>query len=285
MGRQDRTVAEAACSPTPAPAWPRPAAPAAGKELTELSRTFGKASVEAEEREQRIRRVFEAVARRYDLMNDVLSFGIHRLWKRSLVGLAAPRAGQRIVDLAGGTGDVAALMAGPDRQVIVVDPSEPMMQVGRGRAYRHVDWQVGTAEHLPFEAASIDTLTISFGIRNVTHIDAALAEILRVLKPGGRLLCLEFSTPAAWLRPAYNLFSFKVIPRLGGWIARSPEAYTYLVDSIRRFPDQAGFKCLIEQAGFVDVHFRNLSGGIAAIHLGTRPFSAERQGDVAACSS
>jgi demethylmenaquinone methyltransferase/2-methoxy-6-polyprenyl-1,4-benzoquinol methylase len=242
--------------------------------MTDLSRTFGKAAVEAQEREQRIRRVFEAVAQRYDLMNDLMSLGIHRVWKRSLVRQAAPCAGQRIVDLAGGTGDVAALMAAADREVTVVDPSEPMMAVGRARGHRHVRWLVGSAERLPLADASIDTLTIAFGIRNVTHLEEALAEALRVLKPGGRFLCLEFSTPAAWLRPFYELFSFVVIPRLGAWIARSPEAYTYLVESIRRFPDQRAFQRLIEDAGFVEVRWRNLSFGIACIHCGLRAAAA-----------
>ena len=235
-----------------------------------LSKSFGYQSVDEHERELRIRRVFEAVARRYDLMNDLMSFGIHRWWKRVLVATAAPRAGQRIVDLAGGTGDVAALMAGPDREVTVIDPSAAMMEAGRARNHRHVEWKLGAAERLPLADASIDTLTIAFGIRNVTRIEAALAEALRVLKPGGRFLCLEFSTPVFWLRPFYNLFSFLVIPRLGAWIANSPEAYTYLVESIRRFPDQQGFARLIEGAGFADVRFRNLSFGIAAIHSGVR---------------
>jgi len=252
------------------------AEPIAEARATELSRSFGKATVEEGEREQRIRRVFESVARRYDLMNDLMSLGIHRRWKRKLVELAAPHAGQRIVDLAGGTGDVAALMAGLDRRVTVVDPSEPMMAVGRARGRCDIDWRVGTAEKLPLADASVDTLTMAFGIRNVTRLEPALAEVLRVLKPGGRFLCLEFSTPAAWLRPFYNLFSFTVIPRLGSWIARSPEAYVYLVESIRRFPDQRDFQRLIEQAGFVGVHYRNLSFGIACIHVGARPGQPEQ---------
>lgn len=239
--------------------------------MTDLSRTFGKHSVDEQEREQRIRRVFEAVAARYDLMNDLMSMGIHRLWKRNLVRRAAPAAGQRIVDLAGGTGDVAALMAAPDRQVTVCDPSAAMMAVGRARGHLHVQWLEGTGESIPLPSASVDTVTIAFGIRNVTRIEDALVEALRVLKPGGRFLCLEFSTPHAVVRPLYNLFSFTVIPRLGAWIARSPEAYTYLVESIRRFPDQRAFKALIERAGFVDVGYSNLSLGIAAIHTGTRP--------------
>ncbi len=238
-----------------------------------LSRSFGNAFVASRERERRIRNVFESVAPRYDLMNDLMSGGIHRLWKHRLVALAAPQAGQRIVDLAGGTGDVAARLAGPDRQVTVIDPSEAMMAAGRARGLAHVDWQLGAAERLPLADASVDTLTIAFGIRNVTHLDQALAEARRVLKPGGRFLCLEFSTPRPWLRPFYDLFSFTVIPRLGAWIARSPQAYDYLVESIRRFPDQGAFARHIQDAGFAGVHWRDLSFGIACIHVGTRPLA------------
>lgn len=239
--------------------------------MTDLSKTFGKHTVDEIEREQRIRRVFEAVAARYDLMNDLMSMGIHRLWKRRFVRLAAPASGQFIVDLAGGTGDVAALMAGPGRRVVVCDPSLPMMDVGRGRGHAGVEWLQGTGEAIPLPDASVDTVTIAFGIRNVTRIEDALLEVRRVLKPGGRFLCLEFSRPYAPVRPFYNLFSFTVIPRLGAWIARAPEAYSYLVESIRRFPDQRAFKALIEAAGFTDVGYRNLSFGIACIHVGTRP--------------
>ena len=242
--------------------------------MTELSRTFGYHTVDEIERERRIRRVFEAIAHRYDVMNDLMSLGIHRLWKRRFVRMAAARAGQTIVDLAGGTGDVAARMAGPDRLVMVCDPSLPMMGVGQGRGHAHVQWIGGTGERLPLGDASVDTLTIAFGIRNVTRIDDALVEIRRVLKPGGRFLCLEFSTPRALIRPLYHLFSFSVIPRLGAMIAREPEAYSYLVESIRRFPDQRAFQALIERAGFEGVHYRNLSLGIAAIHVGTRPATA-----------
>ena len=242
--------------------------------MSELSKTFGKHSVDEVEREQRIRRVFEAVAARYDLMNDLMSMGIHRLWKRRFVRMAAPRDGQFIVDLAGGTGDVAALMAGPGRRVTVCDPSLPMMQVGRARGHVGVDWLEGTGEAIPLPSASVDTVTIAFGIRNVTRIEDALAEALRVLKPGGRFLCLEFSTPWAPVRPFYNFFSFAVIPRLGAMVAQAPEAYTYLVESIRRFPDQRSFQALMQQAGFGDVSYRNLSLGIACIHVGTKPAPA-----------
>ena len=242
--------------------------------MTRLSRTFGYQSVEENEREQRIRRVFEAVARRYDLINDLMSMGIHRLWKRTLVRLAAPRAGQLIVDLAGGTGDVAARLAAADRVVAVCDPSVPMMQAGRARGHRHVQWLAGTGENMPLPGGSVDTITIAFGIRNVTRIEDALAEALRVLKPGGHFLCLEFSTPWAPVRPFYNFFSFAVIPRLGAMVAQAPEAYTYLVESIRRFPDQRSFQALMQQAGFGDVSYRNLSLGIACIHVGTKPAPA-----------
>ncbi len=241
------------------------------KDPLPLSRTFGDKRVDEQERERGIRGVFEAVAPRYDLMNDLMSLGIHRWWKRCLVRMAAPAAGQTIIDLAGGTGDVAARMAGPDRKVTVVDPSPAMMAVGRARGLDQVAWQVGTAEHLPLADASVDTLTMAFGIRNATRVDNALVEILRVLKPGGRLLCLEFSTPAVWLRPAYRLFSFQVIPRLAAWITGSPQAYTYLVESIRRFPDQPTFARQIEEAGFTGVDFSNLSFGIACIHVGICP--------------
>ncbi len=236
-----------------------------------LSKTFGKQSVDEAERERRIRRVFEAVAARYDLMNDLMSLGIHRLWKRRFVRMAAPAPGQFILDLAGGTGDVAALMAGPGRRVVVCDPSLPMMEAGRARGHAGVEWLEGTGESIPLPSGSVDTITIAFGIRNVTRIEDALAEALRVLQPGGRFLCLEFSTPHALVRPFYNLFSFTVIPRLGAWIAQAPEAYSYLVESIRRFPDQRAFQALIGQAGFEAVAYRNLSFGIACIHIGTRP--------------
>jgi len=239
--------------------------------MSELSRTFGNENVDPAEREARIRRVFDTVAPRYDLMNDLMSMGTHRLWKRVLARMAAPRAGQVIVDLAGGTGDVAALMAGPDRLVSVCDPSLPMMAAGRARdRSRRLAWLAATGERLPFAAGSIDTLTISFGIRNVTDMPAALAEIRRVLKPGGRFLCLEFSRPWGPIRPLYNAFSFTVIPRLGAWIARAPEAYSYLVESIRRFPDQEQMKAIIERSGFADVRYRNLMFGIACVHAATK---------------
>jgi demethylmenaquinone methyltransferase/2-methoxy-6-polyprenyl-1,4-benzoquinol methylase len=234
--------------------------------MDKLSRTFGYRSVEQEERRRLIREVFERVARRYDLMNDAMSFGIHRLWKRTLARAAAPLPGQTIVDLAGGTGDVAALLAAEDRRVVVCDPSLPMMACGQQRGVRHVSWLGGTGEAIPLADNSVDTLTIAFGIRNVTSLDRSLGEIRRILKPGGRFLCLEFSRPWALVRPFYDAFSFTVIPRLGAWIAKEPAAYHYLVESIRRFPDQEEFRRILERSGFGDVRYRNLTFGIACIH-------------------
>src|SRR5574340_550463 len=161
--------------------------------MDELSRTFGYQSVDQDERRRRIRRVFASVARRYDLMNDAMSFGIHRLWKRSLARAANPLPGQVIVDLAGGTGDVARLMADGSRQVLVCDPRLEMMGVGRDRDIPHVYWLAGSGEGIPLGSASVDTVTVAFGIRNVTSLEGALQEALRVLKPGGRFFCLEFS--------------------------------------------------------------------------------------------
>ncbi len=238
-----------------------------------LDESFGYERVAADERRRRIRLVFESVAPRYDLMNDLMSFGIHRLWKRTLARRLAEARGVA-VDLAGGTGDVARLLAGKGRRVLVCDPSRAMMEEGRGRAAVPIEWVAGEAEALPFAAASLDLLTVAFGLRNATCLEAALAEIRRVLRPGGRFVCLEFSRPYAWLRPFYDLYSFLVIPRLGAWVARQPLAYQYLVESIRRFPDQAQFAALLRTAGFTDVAWENLSFGIACLHFGTCPREA-----------
>jgi demethylmenaquinone methyltransferase/2-methoxy-6-polyprenyl-1,4-benzoquinol methylase len=243
--------------------------------MDDLSHSFGEQKVDPLERERLIRRVFKGVAPRYDLMNDLMSMGIHRLWKRRFARDADPRAGQTIVDLAGGTGDIAALMAAEDRCVMVCDPSPEMMAVGRNRRLPAVRWVAGVGEAMPLASASVDTVTIAFGIRNVTHMENALREILRVLRPGGRFLCLEFSRPAAPIRPLYETFNRTVIPRLGAWVSRNPEAYRYLIESIRRFPDQREFQQILERAGFVGVRWHNLSFGIACVHEGRRsPYAA-----------
>lgn len=238
-----------------------------------LDESFGYESVAAEERRRRIRVVFESVAPRYDLMNDLMSFGVHRLWKRTLARRLGAARGVA-VDLAGGTGDVARLLAGDGRRVLVCDPSRAMMDQGRRAAPAPIEWVAGEAEALPFAAASVDLLTVAFGLRNATRLEAALAEIRRVLRPGGRFACLEFSRPHVWLRPFYDAYSFLVIPRLGAWVARKPLAYQYLVESIRRFPDQAEFAALLRAAGFTEVAWKNLSFGIACLHFGTRPSEA-----------
>lgn len=248
---------------------------------TDLDRSFGRQQVEVTERRSRIRRVFEAVAPRYDLMNDLMSFGIHRLWKRTLRRRCHGIHGT-IVDLAGGTGDIARLLAGSNRTVVVCDPSVPMMAAGRKKIGDRPRFSVaenrglspiflaGEAEALPFADASVDLLVISFGLRNATRLDAALKEIHRVLKPGGRFVCLEFSRPHWWLAPFYDLYSWLVIPRLGAAVARAPVAYQYLVESIRRFPDQRSFATLIAACGFSEVRWENLSFGIACLHFARR---------------
>lgn len=236
-----------------------------------IDRTFGRQRVETDQRRQRIRQVFQAVAPRYDLMNDLMSFGIHRLWKRRMRHCCVGVAGH-VVDLAGGTGDVARLLDRPDRRVVVCDPSPAMMAAGRAQpGSGNLVWLAGEAEAMPFASTSVDLLTISFGLRNVTRLTAALKEIHRVLKPGGQFACLEFSRPQFWLAPFYDLYSWAVIPRLGAAVAHQPIAYQYLVESIRRFPDQGEFAELIASTGFTDVHWQNLSFGIASLHFGRKP--------------
>jgi len=242
--------------------------------MSDLSTSFGDQEVAPEQRQELIRNVFRRVAPRYDLMNDLMSFGIHRLWKRTLAKQVNAADGQVIVDLAGGTGDVAARLAGWNRTVVVCDPCLEMMQVGKYRRLDGVRWLAAVGESLPLEANSVDALTIAFGIRNVTHMESALKEILRVLKPGGRMLCLEFSKPWGPIRPVYQLFSRTVIPKLGAWVSRNPDAYEYLIQSIRRFPDQEEMKSLMQDCGFCNVSYRNMSLGIACLHVGQKPLAS-----------
>lgn len=236
-----------------------------------LADTFGARAVAPDERRDLIRRTFEGVAPRYDLMNDLMSLGIHRLWKDRFAALAAPRPGEAALDLAGGTGDVAFRLARAGARVTVADPSAAMMAVGHARpGGEAVVWTEAEAEALPFADASFDLVTIAFGIRNVTRLDDALAEIRRVLRPGGRFLCLEFSRPHAWLRPFYETWSKTAIPLLGAAVSGRREAYRYLVESIGRFPDQSAFAAIVTRNGFAAVDWVDLSFGIAAIHRGTR---------------
>jgi demethylmenaquinone methyltransferase / 2-methoxy-6-polyprenyl-1,4-benzoquinol methylase len=234
---------------------------------------YGFQNVAPEEKTQRVRSVFERVAKRYDLMNDLMSAGLHRLWKDDFVARINPRAGERILDLAGGTGDIAFRIAKAGAQVVVSDINPDMLAVGEKRAAKRglnaLEWCVQNAECLSFEACQFDAVTIAFGIRNVTDIDAALREAHRVLKFGGRFFCLEFSQmvwPGA--SDLYDAYSMKLVPRLGALVARDREAYQYLVESIRRFPDAPNFAKQLEKAGFTQVRFARLLGGVVAIHSG-----------------
>jgi demethylmenaquinone methyltransferase / 2-methoxy-6-polyprenyl-1,4-benzoquinol methylase len=237
---------------------------------------FGAREVAEDEKAGLVHEVFTSVASRYDIMNDVMSGGIHRLWKDAMMDWLAPRGGQRLLDVAGGTGDIAFRFLGraPQASAVVLDLTESMLGEGRKRAEAQklsdrLDWVVGDAMALPFGSAEFDVYTISFGIRNVTRIGDALAEAYRVLKPGGRIMVLEFSQlPNPGMQWAYDRYSFNVIPAMGQAIAGDRESYQYLVESIRRFPDQDSFAGMITEAGFAQVKYRNLSFGIAALHSG-----------------
>ena len=248
--------------------------------------SFGFASVSEGARQGLVNAVFSKVAGRYDLMNDLMSAGLHRLWKDELVNTLAPPKSATpfaLIDVAGGTGDIAFRFldaAGPGGQAVICDISKEMIEAGKARVDSNKEsaqsrkplmFVQGNAEALPFEPSRFDAYTIAFGIRNVTHIDAALAEAFRVLKPGGRFLCLEFSSVEMPLLDAlYDAYSFNAIPALGQLVAGDAEAYRYLVESIRRFPRQERFAQMIRHAGFERVRYRNLTGGIAAIHSGWR---------------
>ena len=253
------------------------------------STDFGFRTVPVEEKKTLVRGVFDSVAQRYDLMNDLMSGGIHRLWKAALMDWLNPRPGHHLLDVAGGTGDIAfrfldrtrPRQASSDKppvpaRVTVCDINWNMLGVGRDRAIDRgilggIDWVCGNAEALPVPSGSVDAYTIAFGLRNVTHIDQALAEARRVLKPGGRFLCLEFTpeiTPL--LQPLYDLYSFQLVPLLGQIVTGDRDAYAYLVESIRRFPPQDELMERMRAVGFDQVKYRNLTGGIAAMHSGWR---------------
>ena len=237
---------------------------------------FGFQTVAEDEKAGMVHGVFTRVANRYDLMNDLMSVGIHRLWKDAMMDWLAPRAGQRLLDVAGGTGDIAFrfLARAPEARATVLDMTESMLIEGQKRAEAEnladrLDWVVGDAMALPFADNTFDVYTISFGIRNVTRIPDALAEAFRVLKPGGRLMVLEFSQlPNPALQWAYDRYSFNVIPAMGQAVANDRDSYQYLVESIRKFPDQDSFASMIRQAGFEQVKYRNLTMGVAALHSG-----------------
>jgi demethylmenaquinone methyltransferase/2-methoxy-6-polyprenyl-1,4-benzoquinol methylase len=236
-----------------------------------LSNTFGQNRVTLEQREKLVRSVFNRVAGRYDLMNDLMSMGVHRFWKWRFCREANKAKGDLFVDLAGGTGDIAKGLINGHRKVLIIDPSEEMMRVAENRLGSRCSFISAAAENIPLEDESVDVLTISFGIRNTTDIAKSLQEITRVLKPGGHFYCLEFSTPHAWLRPFYNAWSRTVIPRLGAFVAGHPDAYTYLIESIREFPAQQEMADMIRATGLENVSFSNMSFGIACIHRGAKP--------------
>ena len=246
-----------------------------GKEANNTTH-FGFASVPEEEKAARVAGVFDSVASRYDLMNDVMSMGMHRLWKAFTIGRADVRPGHKVLDIAGGTGDLAsafARRAGASGQVWLTDINESMLRVGRDRlidAGQILPLALADAEQLPFPDDHFNLVTVAFGLRNMTHKDRALAEMYRVLRPGGKLLVLEFSKVWAPLKPLYDAYSFKVLPWLGKKIAGDADSYRYLAESIRMHPDQEALKCMMEHVGFERVQVFNLAAGVVALHEGIK---------------
>jgi demethylmenaquinone methyltransferase/2-methoxy-6-polyprenyl-1,4-benzoquinol methylase len=238
---------------------------------------FGYKTVESEQKQAMVADVFHSVAAKYDIMNDVMSFGVHRLWKRFAIDASNVRPGNKVLDLAGGTGDLTRKFSqavGPTGKVILADINDSMIKVGREKLHNlgvvgNVEYVQANAQALPFAENTFDLVTIAFGLRNVTDKDEALRSIFRVLKPGGRLLVLEFSKPEQeWLNKAYDFYSFKILPEMGQLIAGDKESYQYLSESIRMHPNQETLKLMMENAGFDQVSFTNMTGGIVALHKG-----------------
>lgn len=238
---------------------------------------FGFKTVEADKKADMVAGVFHSVATRYDIMNDVLSFGIHRLWKRFTIECAGARPGMKVLDLAGGTGDLTAKfsrLVGDSGEVVLADINDSMLKVGRSKLrdkgiVNNVNYVQANAENLPFPDNTFDIITIAFGLRNVTNKDAALASMQRVLKPGGKLLVLEFSKPKhAIMNKAYDLYSFKMLPMIGKMIAHDADSYEYLAESIRMHPDQETLKGMMETAGLEQVDYINMTDGVVALHRG-----------------
>jgi demethylmenaquinone methyltransferase/2-methoxy-6-polyprenyl-1,4-benzoquinol methylase len=237
---------------------------------------FGFQTVDESQKATRVRGVFDSVASKYDVMNDLMSMGLHRAWKAYTVAVANLREGQRVLDIAGGTGDLARAFAkkvGPQGTVVHTDINEAMLRQGRDRLLDEglvLPTLICDGEKLPFATASFDLVSVAFGLRNMTHKDQALAEMNRVLKPGGRLLVLEFSKVAQPLAKAYDWYSFKVLPRIGQWVAGDADSYRYLAESIRMHPGQAELKTMMKSAGFGHVDVHNLSAGVVALHVGIK---------------
>jgi len=239
---------------------------------------FGFEDVAWEEKEKKVRGVFDSVASRYDIMNDLMSLGVHRLWKYLTLSQARVQEGDTILDCAGGTGDLSIAMSkkvGEQGQVVLADINGQMLGVGRERVedagcMNNVRFLQANAESMPVASNQFDVITMAFGLRNVTDKQAALQELQRILKPGGTVYILEFSKPKAWLSPIYDAYSFKLLPKLGKWIADDEDSYRYLAESIRRHPDQVTLKAMLETAGFEDVTYQNMSAGIVALHEGRK---------------
>ncbi|MBE7939535.1 MULTISPECIES: bifunctional demethylmenaquinone methyltransferase/2-methoxy-6-polyprenyl-1,4-benzoquinol methylase UbiE [Ramlibacter] len=237
---------------------------------------FGFQTVDEREKASRVRGVFDSVAPRYDLMNDLMSMGLHRAWKAYTLMVANPRPGQQVLDIAGGTGDLSMAFAkkvGPTGRVVHTDINEAMLRTGRDRLLDTglaLPTLVCDAEKLPFPDASFDIVSVAFGLRNMTHKEIALREMARVLRPRGKLLVLEFSKVAQPLSRAYDWYSFNILPKLGQWVAGDAESYRYLAESIRMHPDQEALKALMKGCGFGHVDFHNLTGGVVALHVGIK---------------
>lgn len=238
---------------------------------------FGYTQVPKQDKVKRVAEVFHSVADKYDIMNDLMSFGIHRIWKKITIEYSSVRKGQKVLDLAGGTGDLTAKFSqivGDDGLVVLADINESMLKVGRDKLrdkglFKNIEYVQANAEELPFADNYFDCITISFGLRNVTDKQKALESMWRVLKPGGRLLILEFSKPQYQiLNKAYDLYSFTMLPLMGKIVANDSDSYRYLAESIRMHPDQKTLKKMMEDAGFVDVKYHNMTGGIVALHTG-----------------
>lgn len=245
--------------------------------MSDKTTHFGYQTVDVEDKQKKVADVFHSVAAKYDLMNDVMSMGIHRLWKRFTIEMSGVRPGHKVLDLAGGTGDLAAKFAdkvGDSGQVILADINQSMLNVGRDKLIDNgygnkVQFAQVNAEALPFEDNSFDIITIAFGLRNVTHKEKALSSMLRILKPGGRLLVLEFSKPEQpWLSKVYDTYSFSLLPAMGKLLVNDSDSYKYLAESIRMHPDQDSLKQIMLQAGFDEVEYHNMTGGIVALHRG-----------------